>query len=130
MPLSQEGITSFTGLSVGTQGTAIPMISSTSSSVGVWVVQGSASSFTVVTWSAVRRGDVIITSPNGGAGASSVSSGLVPWSHCTQDGQIEFRLSNVSTLADQGYYLVGNRHGNRAAREFCKWFVEECALQK
>ncbi len=39
-------------------------------------------------------------------------------------------LSNVSTLADQGYYLVGNRHGNRAAREFCKWFVEECALQK
>jgi hypothetical protein len=99
MAVSQDGITSYTGISIGTQGTAIPMISSFSSSVGVWVVQGSASSFTVVTWPAVRKGDVILTSPNGGAGASSISSGLIPWSHCTQDGQVELRLSNVSTLA-------------------------------
>jgi hypothetical protein len=99
MATSTDGITNFTGISVGTQGTDIPMISSTSSSVGVWVVQGSASSFTVITWAAVRKGDVVLTSPNGGAGVSSISSGLIPWSHCTQDGQIELRLSNVSTLA-------------------------------
>jgi hypothetical protein len=30
---------------------------------------------------------------------SSISSGLVPHSHVTVAGQIEFRLSNVSTLA-------------------------------
>lgn len=95
-------------LSIGTQGYAIPAISSTSSSVGVWVVQGSSSSFTVVTWTNARPGDVIITSPNGGAGASSVSSGLVPWSHCTQAGQVEFRLSNASTLVQNQTAQVWN----------------------
>ena len=71
---------------------------STSSAMAAFVVQGSASSFTVVTWSDALQGDVIIVSPAGGAGVSSVSSGLVPWSHCTLGGQVEFRLSNVSTL--------------------------------
>src|SRR2546426_6299948 len=75
-----------------------PQVSATSASVAAMVVQGSASSFVVVTWAQARPNDVILTSPILGAAVSSVSSGLVPWSHCTQAGQIEFRLSNVSTL--------------------------------
>src|SRR5437588_8700526 len=71
---------------------------STSSAMAAFVVQGSASSFTVVTWADALQGDVILVSPAGGAGVSSVSSGLIPWSHCTVSGQVEFRLSNVSTL--------------------------------
>lgn len=88
-------------LSVGNStagGTAIPAISSTSSLVGVWVVQGSASSFTRITWAAVQPGDQILTSIFPDAAQSSMSSGLVPWSHCTIAGFIELRLSNVSTL--------------------------------
>src|SRR2546429_4263227 len=71
---------------------------STTSAMAAFVVQGSASSFTVVTWAGVLQGDIILVSPSGGAGVSSVSSGVIPWSHCTQAGQVEFRLSNVSTL--------------------------------
>lgn len=77
----------------------IPTLSSMSSKIGAFVVQGSASSFTVVTWSSVKTGDWVSVSPIGSAAASSVSSGLVPWSHCTASGRVEFRLSNVSTLA-------------------------------
>ncbi len=100
--LNVTGTTVFgSGISVGTStntGTLIPAISSLSSSVGVWVVQGSASSFTGIAWPAARVGDIILTGVLIGGGASSVSSGLVPWSHVTVAGQIEFRLSNVSTL--------------------------------
>lgn len=85
------GQTGFSQLKVSTSG-------STSSSVAAFIVQGSASSFTVVTWADAIQGDVILVSPAGGAGVSSVSSGLLPWSHCTVSGQVEFRLSNVSTL--------------------------------
>ena len=83
---------------VSTTSNVAPQFSSTSSLVAAFIVQGSASSFTVVTWAQARPGDVILTSPILGAAVSSVSSGLVPWSHCTVAGQIEFRLSNVSTL--------------------------------
>jgi len=75
-----------------------PQFSTLSASVGAFVVQGSASSFTIVSWLAARPGDIYLTGPLLGAAVSSVSSGLVPWSHCTLAGQIEFRLSNVSTL--------------------------------
>lgn len=85
-------------LSLGPGGTAIPIISSISSAVGVWVVQGSASSFTGIAWPAVGIGDIILTSVFMDGAASSISSGLVPHSHVTVAGQIEFRLSNVSTL--------------------------------
>ena len=89
------------GISVGSSsntGSLIPAISSLSSLVGAFVVAGSASSFTGIAWPAAKVGDIILTAPFIGAGASSVSSGLVPWSHVTVAGQIEFRLSNVSTL--------------------------------
>ena len=89
------------GISVGSSsntGSLIPAISSTSSLVAAFVVAGSASSFTWIAWPAAQRGDQILTTTLGGAGISSVSSGLIPWSHCTTAGQIEFRLSNVSTL--------------------------------
>ncbi len=74
-------------------------LSSISSQVAAFVVQGSASSFTIVTWADVQPGDQILTTLFAGAAVSSISSGLVAHSHCTQAGQIEFRLSNVSTLA-------------------------------
>lgn len=84
-------------LSLG--GGSIPAISSTSSLVAAFVVQPSASSFTIVTWAAVQPGDLILTSLGAGhTTVSSLSSALIPHSHCTQAGQIEFRLSNVSTL--------------------------------
>lgn len=85
-------------LSIGGGGTAIPAISSISSLVGAFVVQGSASSFTGIAWPAAKVGDIILVG-NIITAASSISSGLVPHSHVTVNGQIEFRLSNVSTLA-------------------------------
>lgn len=88
---------SFNNLSVG--GGAIPAISSTSSLIAAFVVQGSASSFTIVTWAAVKKYDQILSTVGTHAQLSSLSSGIVLHSHCTQDGQIEVRLSNVSTLA-------------------------------
>lgn len=90
------------GISVGNAtagGTRIPAISSMSSLVAAFVVQPSASSFTVVTWAAAQPGDQILTTVMQSGAVSSLSSGLVLHSHCTQAGQIEFRLSNVSTLA-------------------------------
>lgn len=89
------------GLSIGNStagGTLIPAISSTSSLVAAFVVQGSASSFTRITWAAAQPGDIILTSPFPDAAQSSISSGLVVHSHCTVAGFIEMRLSNVSTL--------------------------------
>lgn len=81
-------------------GAAPTRISATSFNVVAQVVQGSASSFTVcATVAEVKKGDILIPNPFGGAGVSSISSGLVWTSHCTQDGQFEFRYSNVSTLA-------------------------------
>jgi len=89
------------GLSIGNAtagGSLIPAISSTSSRVAAFVVQGSSSSFTLVLWTGVQPGDIIITTPYGGTARSSMSSGLVAHSHCTQVNQFEFRLSNCSTL--------------------------------
>lgn len=84
--------------SISVGGFTQPTISSTSSLVAAFVVQGSASSFTVVTWAAAKVGDVITTGVFGSGAASSISSGLVAHSHVTVAGQVEFRLSNVSTL--------------------------------
>lgn len=92
-------INAASGFSVGVGGTVIPAISSLSSKIGAFVVQPSASSFTVVTWAAVKAGDVIQVTPFNPGAVSSLSSGIVAHSHCTQNGQIELRLSNVSTLA-------------------------------
>lgn len=85
--------------SAGNGGSLIPAISSTSSLVAAFVVQGSASSFTVITWAAVQPGDQILTTVMQSAAVSSLSSGIVLHSHCTVAGQFEMRLSNVSTLA-------------------------------
>lgn len=71
---------------------------STASLIAPFVVQGSASSFTVVTWASVAPGDSITVFPLPGGAVSSLSSGLVAHSHCTVAGQVEMRLSNVSTL--------------------------------
>lgn len=101
------------GLSVGNAtagGTLIPAISSTSTKIAAFVVQPSASSFTVVTWAAAQPGDQIMVTIMPDAAVSSLSSGLVLHSHCTQAGQVEVRLSNVSTLAQnqssKTYYLT------------------------
>ena len=102
MPVNTEQIVSVTtipSLSIGTRGSAIPMISSISSLIAAFVVQPSASSFTVVVFSQVAPGDQILVTAGPTATVSSLSSGLVAHSHCTQAGQVEFRLSNVSTLA-------------------------------
>lgn len=97
------GLWATSGISVGASGNAgslIPAISSTSSLVAAFVVQGSASSFTIITWAAVKANDIIMVTPTSLNGAvSSLSSGIVAHSHCTQNGQVELRLSNVSTLA-------------------------------
>jgi hypothetical protein len=104
---SPDGVTVFSGISttggisaatVESRGAALPYVSSSSFLVVAQVVQGSASSFTVATHAGVRKGDILVPNPLGGAGVSSISSGLVWTSHCTQDGQFEFRYSNVSTL--------------------------------
>lgn len=79
-------------------GVNLPVISSTSSLVGAFNVNGSSSSFTLIIWSAVQPGDQIITTVQNSAAVSSLSSGLVLHSHCTVAGQFEFRVSNVSTL--------------------------------
>lgn len=85
--ISQRGLSYAGGMSL------------TSFLVVAQVVQGSASSFTVcATVTSVKKGDILLPNPLGGAGVSSISSGLVWTSHCTQDGQFEFRYSNVSTL--------------------------------
>lgn len=109
MGVSNEGVTNFTGVQIGS-GIPDPYVGSTftgsplygqsaTSFAGVaMTVQGSASSFSVFVWPAVRRGDFISIAPVG-AGVSSLSSGLVLHSHCTQNGQCEVRWSNVSTLA-------------------------------
>src|SRR5688572_5455975 len=89
-PLGLEGTTAFGDIKLTLGGTSV--------AVAAMVVNGSATSFVVIPWVVVVRSDVVATSPAGGAGVSSVSSGLVPWSHCTQSRQVEFRLSNVSTL--------------------------------
>jgi hypothetical protein len=101
------------GISIGNAtagGSLIPAISSTSSKVAAFIVQGSASSFTVVTWAAVQPGDQILTTIQPDAAVSSLSSGLVMHSHATTVGQFEFRLSNVSTLvqnqSSKTYYFV------------------------
>lgn len=87
----------FSSLSLG--GANLPLqISTTSFIVQIQLVQGSASSFTIATLATVKKGDILIPCLQGGAGVSSLSSGLVYTSHCTQDGQFEFRYSNVSTL--------------------------------
>lgn len=89
------------GISVGSAtnaGSLLPAISSMSSLVGAFIVAGSASSFTGIAWAQAKIGDVILVSPYQSGAVSSVSSGLVPWSHVTVAGQVEFRLSNVSTL--------------------------------
>jgi hypothetical protein len=93
---------SSSGISIGNStagGTLIPAISSTSSLVAAFVVQGSSSSFTVVTWAAAQPGDQILTTIFPDAAVSSMSSGIVLHSHCTVAGRVEMRLSNVSTLA-------------------------------
>jgi len=84
--------------SISRGGFNFPTISSISSLVGAFVVQGSASSFTGIAWAGAAIGDVILTGVIKSGAASSISSGLVPHSHVTVAGQIEFRLSNVSTL--------------------------------
>lgn len=86
-----------TGAASGYTATPVYAESATSYLGAATVVQGSASSFTVFVWPAVRRGDFIEITPVG-AGVSSLSSGLVLHSHCTQNGQCEVRHSNVSTL--------------------------------
>jgi len=81
----------------GYTGTELKAFSYTTCAMPAMVVQGSASSFSLFVWPAARRGDFIDIVPVGG-GVSSLSSGLVLHSHCTQAGQVEVRWSNVSTL--------------------------------
>ena len=84
----------------GYTGTALQAFSFVSAEMPIMVVQGSASSFTILVWPAARLGDGFITTCyDRVAGVSSLSSGIILHSHCTQNGQIEVRLSNVSTLA-------------------------------
>ena len=98
-----QDVTNLTGLRIGSgspsgyTSSTIFCMSYTSYAGVATVVQGSASSFTVFVWPDVRVGDFISLCPQG-AGASSLSSGLVLHSHCTQAGQCEVRHSNVSTL--------------------------------
>lgn len=82
----------------GFTGTPVKAMSFTTCILPAHVVQGSASSFTVFVWPAVRAGDFIMVTPDSNAGVSSISSGLVLHSHATINGQCELRISNVSTL--------------------------------
>lgn len=102
-----EGFTTFTSVQVlsrfsvgnsSNSGSAIAAFSTISCLGVAMVVQGSASSFSILAWPAVKAGDCIVTTGWGGPGISSLSSGLVLHSHATQAGQIEVRWSNVSTL--------------------------------
>lgn len=111
MGVSRDGVTNYTGVQVGTgraesalngsvyTGTPLYAFSFTTVVVPAQVVQGSASSFTVFVWPAVRAGDAINVAPMANGGVSSISSGLVIHSHATMNGQCEIRYSNVSTLA-------------------------------
>lgn len=101
------------GISVGTSsntGSLIPAISSLSSLVGAFVVQGSASSFTIIQWPAAQPGDQVLVTVQNSAAVSSLSSGLILHSHCTTAGKVEFRVSNVSTLvqnqSSRTYYFT------------------------
>lgn len=89
-------------------GTPIWAISATSFAGVAQVVQGSASSFSVFVWSHAKKGDFIQVTPGVPGGVSSLSSGLVLHSHCTQDGQVEIRWSNVSTLAQNQSAITYN----------------------
>ena len=82
----------------GYTGTPVYAMSFTTCVMPIMTVQGSASSFTVFVWPAARIGDFIQVCPDNNPGQSSLSSGLVLHSHCTLAGQVELRLSNVSTL--------------------------------
>jgi DNA-binding transcriptional LysR family regulator len=39
-------------------------------------------------------------------------------------------LSNVSTLADQGYYLICDKNSNHSTKAFRKWFTDICAVTR
>ena len=82
----------------GYTGTELKAFSAASCAMPAMVVQGSASSFTIFVWPAVRQGDIVQATVGTGVGISSLSSGLVLHSHCTVAGQAELRISNVSTL--------------------------------
>lgn len=84
--------------SSGYTGTKINAMSFTTCAMPAHVVQGSASSFTVFVWPAVRAGDFIQVTVDSNPGVSSISSGLIFHSHATINGQCELRISNVSTL--------------------------------
>lgn len=122
--VSQEGVTNFIGLQVGLgspspynfsaavstyTGTPVYAISATSFLMPAMVVNGSASTFTVLVWPAARPGDVVQVVPAGlSAAVSSLSSGLIAHSHCTLAGQVEIRLSNVSTLVQNQSSITWN----------------------
>lgn len=93
----------------GYTGTELKAFSFATVVVPAMVVQGSASSFTVYVWPAVRAGDLIHATLGPNAAVSSLSSGLVIHSHATAHGRCEIRYSNVSTLAQnqsaQTFYL-------------------------
>lgn len=36
-------------------------------------------------------------------------------------------LSNVSTLADQGYFVITDQNAARPVRKFCEWFIATCS---
>ena len=96
------GTSTFSGTvtiaSSGYTGTVINAMSFTTCAMPAFVVQGSMSSSTVFVWPAARIGDFILVAPDNNPGVSSISSGLIFHSHCTQAGQVELRISNVSTL--------------------------------
>lgn len=83
----------------GYTGTPLQAFSATSFLGVLMTVQGSASSFSIFQWKSARSGDAIQIVPFGSGGVSSLSSGIVLHSHSTQDGQVEVRWSNCSTLA-------------------------------
>ena len=82
----------------GNTGTPLQAFSSATCVMPAHVIQGSASSFTIFVWPAVRVSDWVGVTIGANPGVSSISSGLVFHSHVTQNGQCELRISNVSTL--------------------------------
>ena len=84
--------------SSGQVGTPLQAFSSATCVMPAHVVQGSASSFTIFVWAAARVSDWIGVTVSANPGVSSISSGLIFHSHVTQAGQVELRISNVSTL--------------------------------
>lgn len=89
---------SITVAASGYTGTPLMAFSAVSCAMPAQVVQGSASTFTILVWPAARANDFIGVTVGTGVGISSLSSGLVFHSHCTVAGQVEIRISNVSTL--------------------------------